>query len=232
MPDDVVRVETPAIPGRSLVVRPGTRDYDVLADTFTGLYHLPPVELSPATVLDLGANIGLVAAHYRLMWPNARIVAVEMDKEASRLIHRNAPGVAVWNHAVAGSAGIGHYNPGLPSDAYRFEPGNGSGVAVSALTMTQTIVRAFGPSQRPVDFVKMDVEGSEWGILADPEWMPLARHLLVELHPEGAPDAPAVLEGRDGPSALVTAAAALLEAGGMRAVPHTRHPHAVWATWS
>lgn len=71
-------VWTPQV-GRYVALRETGSDRTVWADTFSGLYHVPPVPIWPETVLDLGANIGLTTAHYRTLWPDAQIVAVEMD---------------------------------------------------------------------------------------------------------------------------------------------------------
>ena len=86
-----VDVYVPAL-GRSLAARPGTSDERVIADCFTGGYHLPGEPLDPANVLDLGANCGATAAHYRHLWPRALVVAIEMDADNYRMLELNSPG--------------------------------------------------------------------------------------------------------------------------------------------
>jgi len=202
-------VETPHIE-REVTIRRGSTDWIVWGDTFTGLYHVPPVELSPATVLDLGANVGLTAAHFGYLWPRARVVAVELDEANLALGRRNAPG-ATWLHvAVAAEGGVGYYEPRDPPFAMKLGKG---AEPVEKMRLDDIVAGAFGA---PVDFVKMDVEGAEWELfdVAD-QWAPWVRRLLVELHP--------------GPEDLVGEAVARLSAAGYEAVPHERHPCAVWA---
>lgn len=226
--------------GRSVELRDGTSDRQVWADTFTGRYHLPPADMpAPSTVLDLGANIGLTAAHYKTLWPEAEVVAVEMDEDCAEVARRNAPGVEVHVHAVAAQSGWGWYDASVLAEAFTFvrdgdgpvEPqgilGPQHGVEdgrrrlVPAFTLRQTIRQRFCehlvPDDCLLDFLKLDIEGEEWAILADPVWAPFVRHLVVELHGDGTS------------AELVADAVALLEAAGMQARHHPPHPQAVYA---
>lgn len=164
----------------------------------------------PATVLDLGANIGLTAAHYQHLWPSARIVAVEMDAGNAELARLNAPSVTVREEAVAAEKGVSVYDDRAEEWAYAL--GAAEGKVVMRRTLRSIVLREFG--RGGVDFVKMDVEGEEWALFEQArEWGPLVRHLLVELH---------------GPRP-VGDAVRLLEAGGLLALPHLAHPAAVFA---
>lgn len=231
--DGLDRVYAPVL-GRHVYLRPGTADERVFSDTFTGLYHVPPpFEPSPQTVIDIGAHVGLVSAHYRVLWPDARVVAVEMDPGAFDLLRRNAPGVEMRQHAVAGRSGYGSFLIQSETDARAFMPRGDVGQRVYASTLRHTVVAAFGGAE--CDFAKVDVEGAEWGILRDaPAWAPVVRRLLIELHDASFPrlmevkDEP-IYAGRDGPSHLLDVAVWLLEGAGYRAVPHAVHPAAVWA---
>jgi FkbM family methyltransferase len=212
---NLTAVYTPHI-GREVWLREGNEsDERIWADTFTGLYHVPPDSMpTPATVLDLGANIGLTAAHYQYLWPQAQVVAVEMDAECCALARRNAPGVNIRSHAVSARGGWGSYDPNVRADARSFRPADRSGNLMASYTLRQVILRSFG---HRVDFVKMDVEGAEWGIMDLASWAPLVRFLLVELHGKGP-----------GPD-LIACAVERLHALGFYAAPHLPHPQAVRA---
>lgn len=177
------KIYTPHIE-RDVWVREGTSDRQVWADVFTGRYHLPPDTMpAPGTVLDLGANIGLTAAHYRYLWREAKIVAVEMDAGNAELARRNAPGVVVRHAAVSPEPGQGWYDANAEAFAYQLVPESypDRRLPVECVTLRGLIEQEFAG---PVDFVKMDVEGAEWEILAAPDWAPLVRDLVVELHGE------------------------------------------------
>lgn len=217
--DKPAEVFTPALE-RAVLVRP--EDRQVWADTFTGLYHVPPPDMpTPHRVLDVGANIGLTAAHYKKLWPFAQVVAVEMDGACCALIRENAPDVKVRRHAVHARTGYGSYDPRGKPEAYRFVPGGyGSQLEmVQALSLRQTILRAFDLG--PVDFLKLDIEGAEWGVMERGEWEDLVTHLLVELHDDD--DHP------NDSDELVAEAIRLLAFLGFEARPYPPHPRAVYA---
>ena len=77
--------------GREVHLRPGTTDEQVFHETFVKQFHVPPEEIRPATVLDLGCNIGLTVAHFEVLWPNAEIIGVDLDSENCVVARRNLP---------------------------------------------------------------------------------------------------------------------------------------------
>lgn len=223
----IEHVYTPHI-GRDVVLRVEGSDRQVWADTFSGLYHVPPVMPVPRVVLDLGANIGLTAAHYKMLWPEARVIAIEMDAESAKLARRNAPGVEVHAHAVTGPGGWGSYNPVGRAEAFAFTHSDATGVLVESLTMRQTLLRRCGRHgannrRDGADFVKMDIEGAEWPIMQRNDWAHLVGHLLVELH------APGFDPGMTSEGMVELACTQLRGIGFKHAEPHPPHPQAVFA---
>lgn len=198
--------------GRSVWLRPGTSDGQVFVETFDGRFHVPPSWMPvPSSVLDLGANVGLVAAHYGVLWPGARIVCVEPDPGSALLAARNS-GRLVDVCAVAGWSGTGEL-VGDQAYARRLVRDSGGGVVVRSLG--ELVDAHFGGW---VDLVKMDVEGAEWDLLGD-EAMVGVGAVLVELHD---------LEGESDDD-LIFSARALLESRGFVTERHDVHPRAVFA---
>lgn len=167
-------------------LREGTTDEQTLRDAEQAEYHVPPVWMpEPRTILDLGSNIGLTCLDYSYLWQDAIIIGVEMDDENAGMAMRNWPGGRIVTGAVVASMDDERgYDPSLPKEAFAL--GSGPQRPAERYTM-RTLLGLFGSA--PVDFVKMDVEGTEWDLLEDgEEWAPLVRHLLVELH-NAPPDA-------------------------------------------
>jgi FkbM family methyltransferase len=176
--------------GAEVFVRPRTADIFAVRDTFLGRYHLPPQtdgSDAPIRIWDLGANIGLTAAHLAVLFPNAGVTAVEMDASNADLLRRNlAPladrcetiEAAVWPHD-----GQVHYRRERGGElGYRAAdtPSPGSHPA-PALTLDAL---AAGLGEAPVDFVKMDIEGAEERVLREnTRWARRARAIKVEVHP-------------------------------------------------
>jgi FkbM family methyltransferase len=63
----------------------------VANEVFKGqCYKSVPGVAPPSTVLDIGANVGLAATYFRMIYPDALIHCVEPDPVASRFLARNA----------------------------------------------------------------------------------------------------------------------------------------------
>jgi FkbM family methyltransferase len=162
--------------GREVHLRPGTTDDQVFHETFVKQFHVPPEEIRPATVLDLGCNIGLTVAHYELLWPNAEIIGVDLDSENCVAARRNCRRARILNVAVSATSGSQTYS-GEEAWSFRLDPSGDR--AVEARTLDE-LTDLFGGS---ADFVKMDIEGSEWEVVKAPgEWTERVGSLLIEIH--------------------------------------------------
>jgi FkbM family methyltransferase len=160
-------------------LRPGTSDADVLWDTFVGEYHLPTIE--PTKILDLGANIGLTAAHFAHRYPTATVVAVELDAELAGIARRHtqawATRVEVVHAGVWSDDGEITYSIGFGEEfgAHIADGGAQTAPAVSMKTLL---------SDGAVDYVKMDIEGAEGVVLSKAvEWAGRVGEIAVEVHP-------------------------------------------------
>jgi FkbM family methyltransferase len=175
--DAVIRKQwTPALE-RVLLLRPGTSDQTIWENTFERGQHLPPDAMPvPATVLDLGANIGLTAAAYRGMWPESEIIAVEMDPGNCKMARQNFSGAVIEGACVYERIeGLG-YDRSVYDASYTL----GTGKTPATQVPFAEILRYFA---RPVDFCKMDIEGQEEEIISHAsEWVEWVNHLLVECH--------------------------------------------------
>lgn len=196
--------------GRPLWIRPGTSDEEGWKVIAENRYHVPPSEMPvPATVLDLGSNIGVTAAHYQLLWPDATVFMVEPNPANLMLARRNAPKGVPLELAVGAKSGWRSLREeGLSPDAYTLGD-EGREVYVLALGR---LLAALGP----VSFCKMDIEGTEWDVLDQLDGI---EHLLVEFHDEP----------REYPDILKRGLAAL-KLRGWDARHHLPHPAAVFAS--
>jgi FkbM family methyltransferase len=178
-----LRVE--AINGRRVYCRPATTDLCVFNDTFSGRYHLPPADLQIRTILDIGSNIGLTMAHYASLYPEARILGIEMDQGNAEVCRANIAPYGTRCEVLVGAAwkedGEVAYG-GHTEWGFRITPEScGSSRQVRAFSMPSLIDR-LGVAR--VDFVKMDIEGAELEVLADAwKWSDRVGCLKVEVHP-------------------------------------------------
>lgn len=171
--------------GQRVWLRAGTSDAAVFEDTFVRMYHLPPPEAgTPRTILDLGSNIGLTMAHYACLYPSATILGVELDPATAAFGRTN---IAPWanrcdllNGAVwpTGEDVFFVRVQGEEWGAHVGEPGPDA-VKVRGITIN-ALLEHF---DRPVDFLKMDIEGAEGEVLShNTEWAEAVRTIKVEVH--------------------------------------------------
>jgi FkbM family methyltransferase len=189
-------------------IRHGTRDIGIFSEVFiVGEYEPPPAVIErlallgrPPRVLDLGANIGLFAVLCRERWRGAQVVSVEPDPENLALLRRTA-GEAQGIEVIAACAG-------REDGTVRFVAGKFGESHVAAAESAEDAVELpqvdIFPIAQSVDLVKIDIEGSEWEILADPRLASLSASVLVmEWHATHCPH----------PDPSAAAHAALKEAG-------------------
>ena len=172
-----------------LLCRPSTTDAKVLWDTFYHRYHLPPRSVRPTGwILDLGANVGYTAAHFCWLYPEARVLAVEMDPDNAALCARNlAPlgarcellRAAVWSHD-----GQVSYRGDQAWSLQVCGPDDEPGTALKQAPAMSlgTIMDKY--AVETVDYLKMDIEGAEAEVLSGaPSWIRRVRAMNVEIHP-------------------------------------------------
>jgi FkbM family methyltransferase len=138
----------------------------------------------PLRVVDLGANIGLFGAYVLRRFPDASILAVEADPENS---HVHAAAVAAnsgvdWTLLrAAASVTDGHaqFVAGGFATSHLADPGEPA-VDVETVDVLPLLVEA--------DLLKIDIEGGEWTILADPRFCETsALAVVVEYHQQHCP---------------------------------------------
>lgn len=172
--------------GAAIAIRHHSGDVMVLDEIFSQREYDPPpgIELGEVeTAVDLGANIGLFGAWLLGVSPGVSILGYEPDP-GNAAIHRltlEANGLgARWRlvEAFAGTAeGTTAFMPGLHATSHA-----GAGIEVPVVDVL--------PELADVDLVKIDIEGAEWPILADPRFRELrARTIVLEYHAEGCPEA-------------------------------------------
>ena len=168
-------------------VRHTTRDIGVFSEVFVLGEYVPPPQVAdwlatlgrPAQVLDVGGNIGLFATFARDRWPGTRVVSIEPDPDNLEILRLNASQGS--DLEVVGACASTH------DGTLRFVAGQeaGSHVADGAPgqdTIEVPCVDVFRLAES-ADLIKMDIEGSEWDILADPRLATVpAKALVMEWH--------------------------------------------------
>ncbi len=212
-----------------VVLRHGTSDTTMFDEIHCAhVYAPPPAALAaldavpgPLRVLDLGANVGLFALDARSRWPNATIRSVEPDPANLAVLERCAAAnaaVGTWvlvPAAAATTPGTMEFVTGAGAESHQAVAGTGeAGVVVPTVDALELMADA--------DLVKIDIEGGEWALLADPRLRDVpVRALVLEHHGRLCPEFP--------PRAT---AARLLEQAGFRTLAGGEEAVGVGTLWA
>jgi FkbM family methyltransferase len=179
---------TARIPGlpRPILLRPRTCDTSVFEQVFVrGDYDFDYPARPVRFVVDAGAHIGLASLFFARRFPEARIVALEPDRDNFGLLSANLAGysqatalrAALWSKP----ARLWPANAGADSWALQFGDRPGVGEPVDGVTIPEVMCR-FGVDR--IDLLKLDIEGAELELFGDatPEWLDQVGMIAIELH--------------------------------------------------
>ena len=180
--------------GLRAVIVHGTSDAASLDQAYYERAHEPPAGAlavlralgHPPRALDLGANIGMWGLWFHGRFPGARVIALEPDPynvaRHRRQIELNglAESWQVIEAAAVTSDGPISFTVGQATTGRVAEADETGAATVPGRDV-------FGLLEG-IDLLKIDIEGSEWPILADPRVADLQVPVVtVEYHAHGAP---------------------------------------------
>jgi FkbM family methyltransferase len=145
-----------------------------------GGYDDPYLPGSASTILDLGANAGVASEFFATRYPASRIVAVEADPRVARRARRNLRGRNVTVHGVAvadRSEPIELRRNDRMSWATSAHSATGERFTVPGITLDEIIGEAH------VEILKIDIEGSEYAVIARSKRLHQVDLILGEFHP-------------------------------------------------
>jgi FkbM family methyltransferase len=181
-----------------VVLRHGSTDIAALTEVFVRAEYEPPALIAafladrrPLRVLDLGAHIGTFALWLFSKHRDARVVSVEPEGTNAAVLRacivaNNATDWTAIEAAASTSDGSVVFRGGLGTGSY-VDPtaSNGDRVrTVDALALMEDF-----------DLVKIDIEGGEWALLADPRLKdaPVAA-IVLEYHGRSGDEAASLLQ--------------------------------------
>lgn len=152
------------------------------------VYSFETSDPSPV-IIDGGANVGLATLYWKKRWPEAEIVAFEPDPQVFEVLK--------WNCRKHGLSDVTLIQKGLWSEetTLRFHPDGADAGHVGEVhdeessnasgdeVVTIPVVRLADYLHRPINFLKLDIEGAETEVLIDcQDVLTNVECLFVEYH--------------------------------------------------
>ena len=141
-------------------------------------YELESLPKNIASVVDIGAHVGLFSLAARIRFPRAEIHAYEPNRQMLPfLAQQSAVGqFSVFSEAVGFERGQVSIKPG--EDSVHARVVHDSESSIPSISFTEAIRRV---KNEPI-LVKLDCEGSEWEVLRDAITWQRVRYLTMEYH--------------------------------------------------
>lgn len=181
---------------------------EILAGDYGGLYgevvtadvyKMRDLAFTPTLVFDVGANIGIFSRYARMLWPRARIVAVEPNPDNCQMFRRFTPSSS-GIHLIEAAIGRGQIYHGLTARNGSGETYLSAGLGYPAdqmelalgPTLERSSVQAINlfeliaycePEDKTV--LKMDCEGAEnlvWSHGPSFDFLTSMDYIAMELH--------------------------------------------------
>lgn len=180
------------VPGikHPVYLRLRTSDVSVFRQVLVTREYDCQFSLSPRTIIDAGANIGLTSVFYANKYPEATIIAIEPESSNFQMLKKNivpyknvtAVQAAVWKH----NGEISLVDPNSGHHGFRTVEMQGISICredhqlVIGMTLDK-IMTDFNLNR--VDILKLDIEGSEKEVFENSTaWIDKVGVVIVEFH--------------------------------------------------
>ncbi|MDX5445415.1 MAG: FkbM family methyltransferase [Zoogloeaceae bacterium] len=133
-------------------------------------------------IIDAGANIGAASVYYKMLYPEAKVIAIEPERHNVQLLRLNTHDLEVEVlEAALTDRPRKIYLQDVGHSDWGFQVGDTGSYTVQSVTM-QDILSHQGDRATPL-IAKLDVEGSEAQIFSgNSDWIALFPLIVIELH--------------------------------------------------
>ena len=140
-------------------------------------------ETKSPLIIDCGSNIGLSIIYFKKLFPDSKIFGFEPDKEIFKILESNISALN-FNHVKLFNKGVWKHTGKLKF----FKEGSLAGSFITDFEKNNTteeieVIRLKDFLNQEIDFLKIDVEGSENELIADIETeLKNVKRIFIEYH--------------------------------------------------
>ncbi len=164
--------------GRPFTVADGRSFYFSYREIFMHEIYRFQTGSSTPRIIDCGSNYGTSIVYFKSVYPQAKITGVEADPRIFSLLSRNTThlDVELINKAVSSNRDpLTFFSEGSDGGRAGHAIEGKASVVVPAMTLDDLI-------DGPVDFLKLDIEGSENDAIAACTKLNLVNSMFIEYH--------------------------------------------------
>ncbi|MCZ8196450.1 MAG: FkbM family methyltransferase [Flavobacterium sp.] len=171
---------------RKIYLRNNTKDLETFEEIFlTNLYDTT-LPIIPKTIVDAGANVGLASLFFHLKYPEASIVALEIESKNSKVIKKNTSGINNFELIEKGLFNKKSFfkieDPYNASNSFQIrEVTEQEEYDVESTTLDEILSQKKWDT---IDILKIDIEGAEKDLFSSnyENWLPKTKVIMIETH--------------------------------------------------
>ncbi|WP_396181004.1 FkbM family methyltransferase [Flavobacterium sp.] len=172
--------------GRKIYLRKNTKDTETFEEIFLSSLYDTALPIVPKTIVDAGANVGLASLFFRMKYPNASIVAIEIEDKNILAIRKNTADFTNFeikhNALFNKKAYFKIIDPYNATNSFQIvettnpEEANSTSVTLDEILTTK--------KWETIDVLKIDIEGAEKQLFESnyENWLPKTKIIMVETH--------------------------------------------------
>ena len=180
--------------GKYLVSYDNSKEFHILKNEIFGqnCYNISLSSQKPY-IIDVGAYIGLSTIYFKSIYPDSKILAFEPNPYAKEILKENIfnnglEDIEVLPYAIDSSEGKKDFFIDVSSDNWQstggFIENSWNGKVVNNTKIQVGTKKLSNYLNRPVDLLKIDIEGIEDRVLKESEdYLDNVKNILIEYHP-------------------------------------------------
>lgn len=170
----------------TLYFRKESKDYETFEEIFLKNIYDTALPFSPQTIVDAGANVGFASIFFKLKYPKAHILAIEIEKHNIEMIKKNTS--QITNFEVVSKALFNKKayfkieNPFNATNSFQInETEDLSSYDIESITIDEIFAQK---NWKTIDILKIDIEGAEKQLFEDnyQTWLPKIKVIMIETH--------------------------------------------------
>jgi FkbM family methyltransferase len=171
---------------RTIYLRKNTKDLETFEEIFlTNLYNIN-LPIIPKTIVDAGANVGLASLFFHLKYPEASIVALEIESKNLDCIRQNTSGIDRFELIGKGLFNRKSFfkieDPYNASNSFQIrEVNENENYDIESTTLDEILTQK---NWETIDVLKIDIEGAEKELFSSnyENWLPKTKIIMIETH--------------------------------------------------
>src|SRR6476620_6692815 len=172
--------------GRTIYLRKKTKDKETFREIFNSSIYDLDLPVDPKFIVDAGSNTGFASLFFKMKYPKAKIICLEIESENVNMIRKNLAGfkdVEIIEKGLFNRKSF--FNIEDPFNATNSfvlkEVAPGEKYVIESITIDEIMAES---KIHTIDILKIDIEGAEKDLFEKnyESWLPKVKVIMVETH--------------------------------------------------